>query len=966
MIQIIWLRNYRNIIPNYQTALGYGDDDITAIQADFDRLVGLAKTFQGAAQSFAQSVTSHIRLIQNGTGNPLVALPALPSLPASPQTTTTLYDLHGRPLKTLLSNGTSTINTYHATGERQRTSGSRTYPVEYAYDHAGRMKTLKTWRNFASDAGAALTTWNYSAQRGFLVAKQYADAQGPTYTYTAAGRLATRTWARGITTYYAYNNAGDLASVNYDDNLTPGVTHTYDRRGRPLTRSAGVSPASTLTYNPAGQITSETLATGLTVTNTYDSLLRRSGLAALSPSSQTLSAAAYTYDSASRLESVSDGTNTATYTYVANSPLVSQIAFTQSGQPRMTTTKQYDSLNRLTSIASGAPNSNSALSSFAYDYNSANQRTRTTHADASYWIYQYDTLGQVTSGKRFWADGTPVAGQQFEYGFDDIGNRQTAAHGGNAGGSNLRVETYTANDLNQYTQRTVPGFAEVQGRARSDATVTVNLQATTRQGPYWRSELITDNSITAVRLGITNVAVLRGGGTGGTDLVASNTGTLFLPQTPETYLHDPDGNLTRDGRWTNSWDAENRLIRTESLASTPASARVRQDWSHLPDGRWAQRIIYFWTNDDWVPQATNRFLWDGQVLLAVLNGANQPEQTYLRGLDLSGTPQGAGGVGGLLAVNLGTNGTHFACFDGNGNVSALISADTAAETARYEYDSFGNTLRATGPVADANSLRFSTQFTDDLTRRVKYLYRDYDARMGRWMSRDPIAEDGGLNFYAPIGNDLIFSVDYLGLWKIERKGDPRAIAYAETDDTIVGLAKKIKLNEDEWPQWLKEKFVYTKPYDKNTELTACDSFTIPNTAYIDGADYLYLLTWKRLHDYENKVKKQWVADGYYVVKTAPALVSAGSMTTHLDDPNIYAYLYIGHGRYGAAYPHESSTLGSGRHTRFGISDFRLIACYNQANHPDWGKNVSKLGILTIPGVDLYNGNESDLRTFNGE
>ena len=91
-------------------------------------------------------------------------------------------------------------------------------------------------RTFASDTGAALTTWNYSAQRGFLLSKQYADSQGPTYTYTAAGRLATRTWARGITTYYAYNPAGDLASVNYDDNLTPGVTHTYDRRGRRLTR----------------------------------------------------------------------------------------------------------------------------------------------------------------------------------------------------------------------------------------------------------------------------------------------------------------------------------------------------------------------------------------------------------------------------------------------------------------------------------------------------------------------------------------------------------------------------------------------------------------------------------------------------------------------------------------------------------------------------------------------------------
>ena len=46
-------------------------------------------------------------------------------------------------------------------------------------------------------------------------------------------------------------------------------------------------------------------------------------------------------------------------------------------------------------------------------------------------------------------------------------------HGGNAGGSNLRVESYTANDLNQYTQRTVPGAFWETGSAHSNATVAV-------------------------------------------------------------------------------------------------------------------------------------------------------------------------------------------------------------------------------------------------------------------------------------------------------------------------------------------------------------------------------------------------------------------------------------------------------------------------------------------------------------
>jgi len=37
--------------------------------------------------------------------------------------------------------------------------------------------------------------------------------------------------------------------------------------------------------------------------------------------------------------------------------------------------------------------------------------------------------GQVTSGKRYWQDGTPVAGQQFEYVADDIGNRTSTQAG---------------------------------------------------------------------------------------------------------------------------------------------------------------------------------------------------------------------------------------------------------------------------------------------------------------------------------------------------------------------------------------------------------------------------------------------------------------------------------------------------------------------------------------------------------
>src|SRR5262249_206666 len=87
--------------------------------------------------------------------------------------------------------------------------------------------------------------------------------------------------------------------------------------------------------------------------------------------------------------------------------------------------------------------------------------------------YGNNYLGQVTSGKRYWSDNSAVAGQQFEYSFDDIGNRRSTASGGDNAGANLRSASYTANNLNQYVTRDVPGYINVLGSANSNATVSL-------------------------------------------------------------------------------------------------------------------------------------------------------------------------------------------------------------------------------------------------------------------------------------------------------------------------------------------------------------------------------------------------------------------------------------------------------------------------------------------------------------
>src|SRR5206468_242305 len=82
--------------------------------------------------------------------------------------TTTFYDTSLRAWKTTYPDNTSVTNEFLLTGLVKKTYGSRTYPVEYIFDYAGRMSTMKTWKNFAGNSGTAVTTWNYNAYRGWL------------------------------------------------------------------------------------------------------------------------------------------------------------------------------------------------------------------------------------------------------------------------------------------------------------------------------------------------------------------------------------------------------------------------------------------------------------------------------------------------------------------------------------------------------------------------------------------------------------------------------------------------------------------------------------------------------------------------------------------------------------------------------------------------------------------------------
>jgi len=211
-------------------------------------------------------------------------------------------------------------------------------------------------------------------------------------------------------------------------------------------------------------------------------------------------------------------------------------------------------------------------------------------------------------------------------------------------------------------------------------------------------------------------------------------------------------------------------------------------------GRRIRQTTWSWLvqSNLWVVTEDLKFVSDpllfGRHVVDLNASNNVAVRTYVWGLDLSETMDGAGGVGGLLWVTMHTAsgpaaGTHFVAYDGNGNIVALSAASDGSETARYEYGPFGEAIRVSGPAANQNPFRFSTKRTCNTTDLVLYEYRVYQPSTGRWVSRDPLGEPGfellrqagediaspAANLYAFVRNNPVNQIDPLGLKEKKEK-----------------------------------------------------------------------------------------------------------------------------------------------------------------------------------------------------
>jgi RHS repeat-associated protein len=226
-----------------------------------------------------------------------------------------------------------------------------------------------------------------------------------------------------------------------------------------------------------------------------------------------------------------------------------------------------------------------------------------------------------------------------------------------------------------------------------------------------------------------------------------------------SYTYDGNGNLVSDGNRCFAYNDENQLT------SVWVTNVWRTDFAYDGRMRLRQRTEWAWSGSAWNTISTVRYVYDGNVVVQEQDQNNAAKVSYTRGRDLSGSLQGAGGIGGLLARSDNSAGT-YACYfaDGNGNITCMTDTNQAV-VAGYLYDPYGRILSQSGSLAAVNLYRFSSKEFHVNSGLVYYLYRFYDPSLQRWINRDPIQELGGFNLYVYVANGVTYLLDPYGLVK---------------------------------------------------------------------------------------------------------------------------------------------------------------------------------------------------------
>ena len=532
------------------------------------------------------------------------------------------------------------------------------------------------------------------------------------WNYDALDRVTRKQYHNGIAEIYAYGY-GNFSQPNGRGRLvqTTGtrgqiIKFEYDANGNQTKIDYPNTPDVISSYNALDDVSQITDGVG-THNFSYDLFGRQTAEdGPLVNDTQT-----YSYDALQRIETqtvergISGGVQSQTY--------------------------GYDALGRLARLNSNGTQG-TGLTTYSYDGNTE-RLYELNHPNGTKTRQQYDTIGRLqyvfngANGDTFY--------NRYAYQYDSRDVKTVMQTRTGPGSIPIQTVYYSYDALDQLSQESVNG-----GVAGTAYTANYNYDAMGNRTQMTRNSANGNSTVTSTPNTLNQL----------TSLTTSSSST---PTKTSNLSYDTAGNLTLaaspDGRTTYSYDDADRLVKIERRTATGAPQGF-SDFVYDYASRKAISREWNYQNGAFVKTDEKRRVFDGLDVVQERNSANEVTAQLVRD----------GNIGGILSRTT-ADGAAFYGYDGNGNVT-LLTNGAGQDVAHYRYDAFGQTLEAVGPRAGENPYRFSTKEVHAASGLYDFGYRFYSPGMGRWINRDPLGEDGGVNLYAMVGNSPVNDVDEYG------------------------------------------------------------------------------------------------------------------------------------------------------------------------------------------------------------
>jgi len=354
------------------------------------------------------------------------------------------------------------------------------------------------------------------------------------------------------------------------------------------------------------------------------------------------------------------------------------------------------------------------------------------------------------------------------------------------------------NQQDQITSRTI-----TRKDANDDGTL-ANSQAIASTYGYNPSLGDALTSVTTTVNGVASTGYSYGFDNVGNFTGNSTLGTASNVNQYSGLTYNSRGDVTDDGTYAYSYDANDRLI----VVTPHDTAQLELKYGYDSQGRRLWKTAYTYTGGAWAPSYSRHYLWDGNNLVAELDGSNAILMGY------------TWGPTGLLAVTdytaSGGPKTYVVAQDLSGNIAALVDPTNGMPVASYRYDPYGGPVSATGPKKTLSAFRGKGNLVDpeapddafapnpngDGSDRVVDLLVDVE------LERDPAGESATQDLYQPLQGDPINENDpsgetaqqawgYINSLPANVKGSVKTILGVQFDGTIPSSTQYGLIAQDE-------------------------------------------------------------------------------------------------------------------------------------------------------------------------